>query len=138
MDIEFADPVEAESGPTTNHVDLGTPVKLGLGQKINSPKGSAGLVVEYLVFEEDTRCPAGQDCDEPGRVVIRIMLRVAGSEGPLGDSLLVIERDQEGATVKAFGRYSVGFLALDPMPGPGGATSPDETTATLVIFEHER
>jgi len=48
---------------------------------------------------------------------------------------MVIKDGQVGTTVKKFGRYSVAFLGLEPKPTAAGAASPEEATATLVIFQ---
>ena len=99
---------------------------------MTSPKGVAsGMTVRFVSIIEDTRCPSGQTCDEPGQVAIRIFLR---SDSPLGESEMVITQGQEGTTLKKFGKFSVAFLALDPGPGTDGPADPDDVRATLVIL----
>ncbi len=130
--LTFAEPIESEPGLVATHVDLGQPVRLTVGQELNSPKGPGGLIMEYVTLVKDTRCSADSSCDEPGHVIVRIALRIL--TGPLGESDMVIEEGQVGTTVKRFGRYSVAFLALEPKP-TSSSPAPEGSIATLVIFE---
>jgi len=131
--LTFPASIEADPGLVATHADLGIPVRLTIGQELNSPKGPGGLIMRYVTLVEDTRCPVGSSCDDPGQVVVRIALRIL--TGPLGESDIVIKDGQVGTTVKKFGRYSVAFLGLEPKPTASGAASPENATATLVIFE---
>ena len=134
--IEFAEPVDANPGTGATSVDLATPVRLSPGQEISSPKGPGGLIVEFIELVEDTRCPAGDTCAEPGRVVIRVKLRVPS--GPLGESEIELEGGQSAPTVRKFGRYSLAFLALEPEPAAGVTPDPDEAVATLAVVQPGR
>jgi len=131
--LTFPASIQSDPGLVATHANLGQPVRLTVGQELNSPKGPGGLIMRYVTLVEDTRCPAGSSCDEPGQVVVRIALRIL--TGPLGESDMVIKDGQVGTTVKKFGRYSVAFLGLEPKPTAAGAASPEEATATLVIFQ---
>jgi hypothetical protein len=122
--FEFPDAVEANPTGETTLTELGIPARVPLGQEMTSPKGVvAGMTARFVKVIEDTRCPAGQTCDAPGRVVIQISLR---ADSPLGTSELTIEDGQTGTTIKRYGKYSVGFLALDD--------DADGVKATLVIL----
>ncbi len=124
--LTFPDSIQSDPGLVTTHANLGQPVRLTVGQELNSPKGPGGLIMRFETVVEDTRCPAGSNCDEPGEVIVRIALRIL--TGPLGKSDMVIEDGQVGITVKKFGRYSVAFLGME-------TDSSGDSTATLVIFE---
>lgn len=134
--LEFAEPVDADPGIGKTSVELATPVRLGIGQEISSPLGPGGLIVEFLGVVEDTRCPVGETCAEPGRAVIRVKLRVPA--GPLGESEIALEGGQAGPTVQKFGRYSLVFLALEPEPAAGVDLDPDEAIAILAVIQPGR
>ncbi len=122
--FEFPDPVESNPTGETTLVELGVPVRLPLGQEMTSPLSVvAGMTARFISVIEDTRCPAGQTCETPGRVVVKIDLR---ADSPLGTSEMIIEDDQTGTTIKRFGKYSVGFLGLE--------ADSDGVKATLVIL----
>ncbi len=126
LNLAFEFPEAVESNPTgeTTLTELGVPVRLPLGQEMTSPKGVvSGMTARFVTVIEDTRCPAGQTCEAPGRVVIQISLR---ADSPLGTSEMIIEDGQTGTTIKRFGKFSVGFLALD--------NDADGVKATLVIL----
>ena len=134
--LEFAEPVDANPGVGATPVELATPVRLSPGQEISSPLGPGGLIVEFMGLVEDTRCPAGETCAEPGRVVIRVKLRVPS--GPLGEAEIELKGDQTAPTVRKFGRYSLAFLALEPEPVAGVTPDPDEAIATLAVVQPGR
>ncbi len=130
--LTFADPVDAEPGPDATSVDLATPVRLRPGQEIFSPKGPGGLIVEFMEVVEDTRCPPGEACPDPGRAVIRVKLRVPS--GPLGESEIELAGGQAQPAVRSFGRYSVAFISLEPVPAGGAG----EAVATLAVVQPGR
>ena len=135
--LQFADPVEANQGLEATSVDLATPVRLRPGQEIISPRGPGGLIVEFMGLVEDTRCPSGESCAEPGRAVIRLKLRVPS--GPLGEAEMEIAAGQSAPTVKSFGRYSVALLAVEPEPVAGAAQpDPENVVATLAVVQPGR
>ncbi|MBM3944721.1 MAG: hypothetical protein FJ317_04425 [SAR202 cluster bacterium] len=122
MEYEFGEPVETDE--EANHVAAGIPVRLKLGQQMISPPSShTGLAITFDSVVENTLCPAGETCAEPGQVSIRVEMKV--STGGLGGTVFTLTSDQTEPTVKKLGRYSVAFLEYDQVTG----------RATFVVFE---
>ena len=127
--LSFAEPVDADPGLNATSVDLASPVRLRPGQEISSPKGPGGLIVEFVGVIEDTRCPPGETCAEPGRAVVHVKLRVPS--GPLGEAEMELAGDQSDPTVRRFGRFSLALIALDPVP----AADSEKPVATLAVVQ---
>ena len=125
---DLAEPIDTLASGDANLVPTDQPVRLPLGGVIASPSLQTGLIAEFVELISDTRCAPGQACDDPGEVVIRIELRQ--QDAPLGDTTLVLGGDQTLPTVKKLGKFSVAFLALDPVPVGDG-----QPIATLAIVQ---
>lgn len=110
--------------------NIDVPFKLKVGQRHSVQDGGIFLNIELVSVIEDTRCAEGSTCPDPGAAKIKIDVKSGGI--PFGQTDIVLAGGQTERTVKSFGKYSVGFIALDPLPGTSSGTP--EYEATLVVF----
>ena len=82
---------------------------------------------------EDSRCPIGSDCPDPGKMVIRTEL--ASNVTPLGELVMTIEEGQDGPTVKKVSKYSAVFISLEPHPVEGETIDPSEYVAVIAVIK---
>lgn len=127
----LAAPIDADPSGASNQVPNDQPVRLPIGGVIASPSLQTGLVAVFLEVISDTRCRPGNTCADPGEAVIRIELRQQDS--PLGDTQMTLRSGQNLPSVKKLGKFSVAFVALDPLP-----VDDADPIVTLAIVEWRR
>lgn len=131
--VEATDKAVIESaGGVVSSADrnLDVPFKLKVGQRQSVQDGGIFLNIELVEVIEDTRCAEGSTCPDPGAARVKIDVKSGGI--PFGQTEMALPGGQTEQTVKSFGKYSVGFIALDPAPGTSSGTPDYE--ATLVVF----
>jgi hypothetical protein len=131
--VEATDKAVIESAGgvvSTEERNLDVPFKLKVGQRQSVQDGGIFLNIDLVEVVEDTRCAEGSSCADPGAARIKIDVKSGGI--PFGQTEMVLAGGQTEQTVKSFGKYSVGFIALDPAPGTSSGTP--EYEATLVVF----
>ena len=90
-------------------VDLGQPVSLGINKA--AVFGPDEIRIQFLLVMEDTRCPEGDECEQPGTAMI--MIGLSGGLLPPTPLQLALETPfayQPGLEIEV--------LALEPYPGP--------------------
>ena len=120
VDLEFKAIIDHD-GSSNFHVHTEVPVRMGLGQKMNSPTGINGIIVQYSEFIEDNRSTGG---------VATVRIELSVPSGGLGGADMTLESGQTNPTYKKFGKYSVGLLSLEPDP----ITDADVSKVTMVVF----
>jgi hypothetical protein len=120
VDLEFKAIIDHD-GSSNFHVHAEVPVRMGLGQKMNSPTGINGIIVQYSEFIEDNRATGG---------VATVRIELSVPSGGLGGADMTLESGQINPTYKKFGKYSVGLLSLEPAP----ITDADVSKVTVVVF----
>jgi hypothetical protein len=121
---------EAGGALSSQDRNLDIPFKIKVGQRQSVQDGGIFLNIELVEVVEDTRCAEGSSCADPGAAKIKIDVKSGGI--PFGQTDISLAGGQTEQTVKSFGKYSVGFISLDPAPGTFSGTP--EYEATLVVF----
>ena len=112
------DDTEPRGGaPDDVFVDLGQPVSLGINKA--AVFGPDEIRIQFLLVMEDTRCPEGDECEQPGTAMI--MIGLSGGLLPPTPLQLALETPfayQPGLEIEV--------LALEPYPGqePRGRADP--------------
>jgi hypothetical protein len=81
---------------------------IGMGETINLQEGVA---VEFVAVEEDTRCPTGAQCLQPGNA--RVLLR---GLTPRGSELVRVNTNTLLPIAALFDYYGVQLRKLEPYP----------------------
>ena len=94
---------------------------MGLTQKMNSPTGINGIIVQFTELIEDNRATGG---------VATVRLELFTPAGPLGGAEMSLESGQTKPSYKKFGKYSLGLLSIEPDP----VTTAEDAKVTVVVF----
>ena len=130
--------LELPPTPLGRTTALDAPFTLMLGESIAVDGEPVTIRLERWI--EDHRCPAGQECAEPGPVRLQITLWREGR--PMTYPVFVVRTDQDGAVVAALpgdqvenkvGPYRIRMTAVTPFPDADGVVTPDAYRATLVL-----
>lgn len=120
VDLEFKPTVDHD-GSSNFHVATEIPVRMGLTQKMNSPTGINGIIVQFTELIEDNRATGG---------VATVRLELFTPAGPLGGAEMSLESGQTKPSYKKFGKYSLGLLSIEPDP----VTTAEDAKVTVVVF----
>ena len=134
--FEFADQVlDASEDDEVTVAPLGTLVRLKVGQRMASPSKGDGLTVTFLEVTEDSRCPEGAECSEPGQAEIRVHIAWFGQD--VGELSLTLQGGQTEPTIGTpGGAFFVALASLQPLPSSGETGSEDpEYTAEIAVFQ---
>ena len=96
---------EAERG-------FGVPLEVALGERL-AVEEVINVTLTFLEVREDTRCPAGQTCDDPGRAAIVVSVLTGGLS--LGETEFALEGGGGGRTQEDGGQ------PVDPAAGPAAS-----------------
>ncbi len=121
---------EGELGATTALGDFkgeaergfGVPLEIKLGERL-AVEEVIKVTLTFIEVVEDTRCPPGQACDDPGRAVILVSVLTGGLS--LGETEFVLEGGVAGDPRKMAGNLSIQFLDLQPLPNADGSEVTD-------------
>ena len=121
---------EGELGATTALGDFkgeaergfGVPLEISIGERL-AVEEVIKVTLTFLEVVEDTRCPAGQTCDDPGRAAILVSVLTGGLS--LGETEFALEGGQAGEPRKMAGNLSIQFLDLQPLPNADGSEVTD-------------
>lgn len=131
--LALGETVIAPDGQRLTEVPLLTPVALRIGQKLASPSLVSGLAIDFVEVVEDSRCPVGAECPNPGTATVRI--KTTSGVLDTGETTLVLGAEQTEPTIKKLGKFSAVFVSLEPVPVEGETIDPDDYVATLAVLE---
>ena len=131
--LALGETVIAPEGQRLTEVPLLTPVALRIGQKLASPSLVSGLAIDFVEVVEDSRCPVGAECPNPGTATVRI--KTTSGVLDTGETTLVLGVGQTEPTIKKLGKFSAVFVSLEPVPTEGETIDPDDYVATLAVLE---
>ena len=106
---------EAERG-------FGVPLEIAIGERL-AVEEVINVTLTFLEVREDTRCPAGQTCDDPGRAAILVSVLTGGLS--LGETEFALEGGVAGEPRKMAGNLSIQLLDLQPLPNADGSEVTD-------------
>ena len=101
---------------------FGVPLEVAIGELLEVES----VIKVRLTFKsvvEDTRCPAGETCDDPGRAAIKVGVFVGGLN--LGDTEFTLEGGVAGDPRKMTGTLSIQLVDLVPLPNADGSEVTD-------------
>ena len=121
---------EGELGATTALGDFkgeaergfGVPLEIKLGERL-AVEEVIKVTLTFIEVVEDTRCPEGQACDDPGRAAILVSVLTGGLS--LGETEFSLEGGEPGEPRKMAGNLSIQFLDLQPLPSADGSAVTD-------------
>lgn len=131
--LALGETVIAPDGQRLTEVPLLTPVALRIGQKLASPSLVSGLAIDFVEVVEDSRCPVGAECPNPGTATVRV--KTTSGVLDTGETTLVLGAEQTEPTIKKLGKFSAVFVSLEPVPVEGETIDPDDYVATLAVLE---
>ena len=116
---------EGELGSTTALGDFrdnadrgfGVPLEVALGVQLEV-EAVIKVRLTFLAVVEDTRCPEGATCDDPGRAAINVGVFIGGLD--LGETEFSLEGGVAGDPRKMAGNLSIQLLDLQPLPNADG------------------
>ena len=121
---------EGELGATTALGDFkgdaergfGVPLEMVIGEEL-FVETTINVRLTFIGVVEDTRCPEGETCDDPGRAAINVGVRVGGLA--LGETEFSLEGGVAGDPRKMTGTLSIQLLDLQPLPNADGSEVTD-------------
>lgn len=121
---------EGELGDTTRIGEFkgneqrgfGIPLEVALGEEL-FVEAVINVRLTFIAVVEDTRCPAGETCDDPGRAAINVGVRVGGLS--LGETEFALEGGVAGDPRKMAGNLSIQLVDLVPLPNADGSEVTD-------------
>jgi hypothetical protein len=93
---------------------------------------SKDIVIRFINFIEDSRCPSDVVCIQAGTATIRLSIWADGQDA--GQPTLVIGDGEDKASA-TFGQYVVRFVRLEPYPMSTVETGREDYVAELVVSE---
>ena len=128
---------EGELGSTTALGEFRSVEERGFGVPQEVAIGETLVVEEvikvtliFLSVVEDTRCPEGETCDDPGRAAINVSVRAGGLL--MGETEFALEGGVAGDPRRMGGNLNIQLLDLQPLPNADGSEVTDYV-ATLQL-----
>jgi hypothetical protein len=88
------------------------------------------IIIRFISFIEDSRCPSDVVCIQAGTATIRLSIEVDGQDA--GQPTLVLGEGEDKASA-TFGQYVVRFVGLEPYPVSTVETGREDYVAGLVV-----
>ena len=111
-------------GESALRASYGEPFDLPLGRRASV---GGELDVTFARVAEDSRCPTGADCAEPGNAAAMFAV-----EGDRGSASLTLHTGREPRRIAAAG-HVLELVELRPAPSPGAAPDSADYEATLIV-----